>query len=111
MSTEDGSRGIHGRVTDLLPRYLGPNVEVYTCGPDRMMAAVAERCALQAVACEVSLEAPMACGFGICLGCAVPTPGGGYLYACAEGPCIDAQRIDWNRSRDLSSTVSKGGGK
>lgn len=111
FSTEDGSRGILGRVTELLPRYLSANAEVYTCGPDRMMAAVAEKCAIHKVPCEVSLEAPMACGFGICLGCAIPTTDGGYLYACAEGPCVDATRVDWNRSRDLSSTVSKGGVK
>lgn len=111
FSTEDGSRGILGRVTDLLPRYMTSDAEVFTCGPDRMMAAIAEKCAQQKISCEVSLEAPMACGFGICLGCAIPTSGGGYLYACAEGPCIDAQRIDWNRSQDHSSTVSKGGVK
>jgi dihydroorotate dehydrogenase electron transfer subunit len=111
FSTEDGSRGIAGRVTDLLPRHLHASSEVYTCGPDRMMAAVAERCQAQQIACEVSLESPMACGFGICLGCAIPTPGGDYLYACVEGPCIDANRIDWNRSQHLSTTVSKGGVK
>jgi dihydroorotate dehydrogenase electron transfer subunit len=111
FSTEDGSRGIHGRVTDLLPRYLNRDVEVYTCGPDRMMASVAEKCASLNVPCEVSLEAPMACGFGICLGCAVPTKGGGYLYACAEGPCVDAQRVDWDRSQDLSTKVAKDGAK
>lgn len=111
FSTEDGSRGLRGRVTELLPRHLLVNTEVYTCGPDRMMAAVAERCAAQQIACEVSLEAPMACGFGVCLGCAIPTPGGGYLYACTEGPCIDAQRIDWTRSQHPNPSVSKGGAK
>lgn len=111
FSTEDGTRGICGRVTDLLPRQLNANTEVFTCGPDRMMAAVAEKCLAQHIPCEVSLESPMACGFGICLGCAVPTPGEGYLYACVEGPCIDATRIDWERNQHLSSTVSKGGVK
>lgn len=109
FSTEDGSRGLCGRVTDLLPRHLETNVEVFTCGPNAMMAAVAAKCAAKNIACEVSLEAPMACGFGICLGCAIPTPGGGYLYACAEGPCIDARRVDWQRSQGLLASVSKGG--
>jgi dihydroorotate dehydrogenase electron transfer subunit len=111
FSTEDGSRGIQGRVTDLFPRHLGPNTEVYTCGPNAMMAAVAEKCAARGVDCEVSLEAPMACGFGICLGCAIPTPGGNYLYACSEGPCVDARRIDWERLQGLLATASKGGAK
>jgi dihydroorotate dehydrogenase electron transfer subunit len=76
-----------------------------------MMAAVAKKCAAAKVPCEVSLEAPMACGFGICLGCAIPTQGGGYLYACSEGPCVNAERIDWERSGGLAATVSKGGVK
>lgn len=111
FSTEDGSRGLQGRVTELLARHLSSAAEVYTCGPDRMMAAVAEKCSVQRVACEVSLEAPMACGFGVCLGCAVPTVGGGYLYACAEGPCVNAERIDWGRNEHAAKTASKGGVK
>jgi len=111
IATEDGSRGLPGRVTDLLTKWLSSNVEVFTCGPDRMMAAVAQKCALAKIPCEVSLEAPMACGFGICLGCAIPTAGGGYLYACSEGPCLDAERIDWDRSAGLLATASKGGVK
>jgi dihydroorotate dehydrogenase electron transfer subunit len=62
-----------------------------------MMAAVAEMCSGAKVGCEASLETPMACGYGVCLGCPVPKRGGGYLYACTDGPCIDADRIDWQR--------------
>ena len=72
-------------------------VTVYTCGPDAMMAAVARICAAAKVPCEVSLETPMACGYGVCLGCPVPKQGGGFLYACTEGPCVDAARIAWSR--------------
>ncbi len=98
LATEDGSLGRRGRVTDLLPQFLDDSSEVYTCGPDRMMAAVAARCAQTGVPCEVSLEAPMACGYGVCLGCAVPAASGGYIYACVEGPCIEASKIDWERT-------------
>jgi dihydroorotate dehydrogenase electron transfer subunit len=98
VATEDGSRGTRGRVTDLLDGLLDPDCEVFTCGPDRMMARVAEICGTKGVPCEVSLETPMACGYGVCLGCALPAVGGDYLYACVEGPCIDAARIDWARS-------------
>lgn len=94
-TTEDGSRGTRGRVTDVLGELVGPDVEVFTCGPDRMMAAVARLCAAHDVPCEVSLEAPMACGYGVCLGCAVPTTDGGFLYACTQGPCVDAKRVDF----------------
>jgi dihydroorotate dehydrogenase electron transfer subunit len=98
FTTEDGSRGHKGRVTDILGGLLAPRTEVFTCGPDRMMAAVAALCAARDVACEVSLETPMACGYGVCLGCPVPTSEGGYIYACTEGPCIDARRIAWHEA-------------
>ena len=96
VATEDGSRGTRGRVTDLLERMLEADMQVYTCGPDRMMAKVAEICAARGIPCEASLETPMACGYGVCLGCPVPLTGGGYLYACTEGPCVDARRVDWS---------------
>jgi dihydroorotate dehydrogenase electron transfer subunit len=98
ITTEDGSRGVRGRVTDVLGDVLGPDREVFTCGPDRMMAKVAELCAKRDVPCDVSLETPMACGYGVCLGCPVPTAESGYLYACVEGPCVDARRVDWSRA-------------
>jgi dihydroorotate dehydrogenase electron transfer subunit len=98
VTTEDGSRGTRGRVTDVLGELLGPDKEVFTCGPDRMMAKVAELCAARDVPCEVSLETPMACGYGVCLGCPVPTVDGGYLYACTQGPCVSARRVDWSRA-------------
>lgn len=98
VTTEDGSRGTKGRVTDLFAELLGPDKDVFTCGPDRMMARVAEMCAARDVPCEASLETPMACGYGVCLGCPVPTVEGGYIYACTQGPCVDARRVDWSRA-------------
>jgi len=101
VSTEDGSRGTAGRVTVLLQQVLaelgasGQKAKVYTCGPDAMMAAVVKLCEAHDVACEVSLETPMACGYGVCLGCPVKRTAGGYLYACMDGPCIDAAAIAW----------------
>jgi dihydroorotate dehydrogenase electron transfer subunit len=99
LLTEDGSRGTAGRVTALLTptlRELGGRAKVYTCGPDRMMAAVAGICDSLGVPCEASLETPMACGYGVCLGCPVRKTSGGYLYACTEGPCVDAKMIAWD---------------
>ncbi len=116
VATEDGSRGVAGRVTVLLERALddlaaeGQAAKIYTCGPEAMMAAVAAIAAVRGVPCEVSLETPMACGYGVCLGCPVPRAArpagdaealvpGGYLYACTEGPCVDAAAIDWSGGR------------
>lgn len=104
IATEDGSRGTPGRVTVLLDEALrehaaeGVPIKVYTCGPEAMMAAVARLCAAHDVPCEVSLETPMACGYGVCLGCPVPRSSEGFLYACTEGPCIDAAAIAWKGS-------------
>lgn len=100
--TEDGSRGETGRVTVGLERALDRldrRAKVYTCGPDRMMAAVAAICERLDVPCEASLETPMGCGYGVCLGCPVERTSGGYMYACVEGPCIDARTIAWEKGR------------
>lgn len=97
ITTEDGTRGTRGRVTAVLNELIDDATEIYTCGPDRMMAAVAAVAAERGVPCEASLETPMACGYGVCLGCPVPTVDGGYAYACVQGPCIDAGRVDWSR--------------
>ncbi len=103
LATEDGSRGTKGRVTELLEPAVAAhsgNVKVYACGPEPMMAAAAAICSRLGVPCEVSLETRMACGYGVCLGCAVQRSSGGYLYACVEGPCVDAQEVRWDRSKD-----------
>ncbi len=106
FATEDGSRGTRGRVTDVLEQVLTNDSEVFTCGPEPMMARVAKIAAGRDVPCAASLEAPMACGYGVCLGCPVPTVDGGYLYACTDGPCVDARRIDWDRAQASSNTTS-----
>jgi dihydroorotate dehydrogenase electron transfer subunit len=109
VTTEDGSRGTKGRITDVLAELLGPDKDVFTCGPDRMMARVAEMCAARDVPCEASLETPMACGYGVCLGCPVPTTEGGYIYACTQGPCVDARRVDWSRADHAPRKLAQAG--
>lgn len=105
VATEDGSHGARGRVTVLVEQALdelaaqGRMAKVYACGPNAMMAAVAALCEARGAACEVSLETPMACGYGVCLGCPVARRAGGFFYACTEGPCVDALAIDWSRAR------------
>ncbi len=98
-ATDDGSHGMAGLATDLLEQALahltGKGRAVLACGPLPMLKAVAALCAERGVACQVSLEAPMACGMGACLGCVVPAAGGGYLRVCQEGPVLDAARVDW----------------
>jgi dihydroorotate dehydrogenase electron transfer subunit len=97
VATEDGSRGEQGLVTDLLERELsaGGVERVYACGPTPMMARAAEIAREREVPCTVSLENPMACGFGVCLGCAAPLRTGGFALVCRDGPVFDAARVDW----------------
>ncbi len=93
VATEDGSRGLKGLVTGLLePRLAaGEPLEVYTCGPEPMMAAVVRLC--RGVKVQASLEARMACGVGVCRGCAVKKAQGGYLEVCADGPVRDGHEL------------------
>jgi dihydroorotate dehydrogenase electron transfer subunit len=95
IATDDGSVGHHGFVTDLLLVELehDPQAEVYACGPPPMLEAVRALCERLGVACQLALEAGMACGFGACFGCVVPRRGGGYLRVCVEGPGVDGAEL------------------
>jgi dihydroorotate dehydrogenase electron transfer subunit len=102
VSTDDGSRGHHGLVTDLLRQVLAENelpARIVCCGPERMMEATAHVAAEAGIECEVSLETPMACGIGICFTCvAMIRDDAGesdYKRTCVEGPVFDAAKVVW----------------
>jgi dihydroorotate dehydrogenase electron transfer subunit len=87
-ATDDGSRGFHGTAVA-----AAPDVDlVLACGPNRMLAAAAERWP----DAQVAVETYMGCGTGVCLGCAVPLARGGYDRACKEGPVYRAADIKWS---------------
>ena len=104
VTTEDGSMGQKGRVTDVLPdaiRRIGAEV-VYACGPNPMLRAMAEYCLSQRIPCQVAVEEMMACGLGVCWTCAVPViavDGRGWwnVRACVEGPVFNGARVWWDR--------------
>ncbi len=98
VATEDGSRGTHGLVTEVLEARLaaGPAATVYSCGPTPMMERCAGIAEQHGARCIVSLENTMACGFGVCLGCAAPHRRGGYALVCREGPVFDAADVVWS---------------
>jgi dihydroorotate dehydrogenase electron transfer subunit len=111
-ATDDGSRGYRGLVVDLITSALSGDVDaVYACGPNPMLAATAPlvlpRTSGDASArvCEASLEAPMGCGFGTCLGCALPVRRGGdgiaWALCCREGPVMPMDAVDWDGLRAL----------
>lgn len=86
-ATDDGSLGFHGTAVQ-----ASPDADlVLACGPNRMLAAVAERWP----DAQVAVETYMGCGTGVCLGCAVPLKNGGYDRACKEGPVYRAADVDW----------------
>lgn len=101
-ATDDGSFGHHGWITDLVNELLTkqggdrPN-EVFCCGPEPMMKAVATLCEQQQVDCWLSLETPMACGFGACFSCVAKvktSDGWDYRRTCVEGPIFRAECLD-----------------
>jgi dihydroorotate dehydrogenase electron transfer subunit len=95
VATDDGSRGHRGLVTELLAAELGcdARAEVYACGPPPMLEAVRALCAEHDVPAQLAMESGMACGFGACFGCVVPTTEG-YLRLCVDGPVLDAAVLE-----------------
>ncbi len=95
VATDDGSAGHYGLVTDLLAAELArdPRAEVYACGPPAMLEAVRILCARRDIPAQLALESGMACGFGACFGCVVPTRHG-YVRVCVDGPVLRASELD-----------------
>ncbi len=96
IATDDGSVGKHALVTELLreeldlrPPTSGLRPTVYSCGPPPMLEAVRALASERGVAAQLALESGMACGFGACFGCVVPTKDG-YVRLCVDGPVLDA---------------------
>lgn len=99
LATDDGTRGIKGRVTDLLGAFLVSRdikrkTMIYACGPKPMLLAVSELAAFKDVDAEVSLEEFMGCGLGACLGCVIRTTSG-YQRICHDGPVFNAKDVVW----------------
>lgn len=102
FTTEDGSTGVKGRVTDVIDRVMdtGQIGVIYACGPMLMLAAVARIAARRKVPIQVGVEEAMACGVGVCWTCVIP-----YwshrevrnIRACVEGPCLSGTRVLWDQ--------------
>jgi dihydroorotate dehydrogenase electron transfer subunit len=103
-ATVDGSYGERGFVTVPLEKYLelhrGDPMIIYACGPDAMLHRVSQIADQNALPAELSLESPMACGFGICVGCAVAVKADcpeGFVYkkVCTDGPVFRSDQLHW----------------
>jgi dihydroorotate dehydrogenase electron transfer subunit len=100
LASNDGSLGHHGFVTDLLAAHPAPQ-HLFGCGPEPMLAALAEQAHRRGIPCHLSLETPMACGVGICFSCVTPvktTDGWDYKRVCVDGPVFDAEKLHWHQS-------------
>ncbi|WP_029917728.1 dihydroorotate dehydrogenase electron transfer subunit [Pelobacter seleniigenes] len=108
VSTEDGSLGERGLVTQVLESKLagaGKN-SVFACGPMPMIKAVQKICQQYETSLQVSLEALMACGVGACLGCVVKGAGHSeetpsYLCTCKTGPVFKSAQLDWSEDAEV----------
>jgi dihydroorotate dehydrogenase electron transfer subunit len=108
ISTDDGSRGFRGHVGQALSAYAaaqrvpGDQLVLYTCGPERMMAFVADFAAKTGAQCYACVERSMACATGMCQSCVVPirdladAQGWRYKLCCTDGPVFDSCEVIWD---------------
>jgi dihydroorotate dehydrogenase electron transfer subunit len=101
ITTEDGSLGTTGRVTDVLGEIMerhGTDV-VYACGPMGMLAAVADIASRYGAYSQCAVEESMACGVGVCMTCVLPVIGDDgvtrMVRSCVEGPVFRGDRVRW----------------
>jgi len=104
LSTEDGTRGDHGRISEPLKRALDSapkdaRITIYACGPTPMMRAVAKLGEAAGHPVFVSLEPTMGCGMGGCYSCVIPVQKGSqrvFVRACLEGPVFESRAVAWD---------------
>jgi dihydroorotate dehydrogenase electron transfer subunit len=101
VTTDDGSAGEHGLVTDVLPaaiKRIDAEI-VYACGPMPMLRAVGDVAREHAIRAQVAVEEAMACGIGVCMTCVLPVRGDDgrsrFVRSCVDGPVFDADRVRW----------------
>jgi len=96
-ATDDGSKGHHGKVTEVLIKLLRKHqgsIQIAACGPRGMLAEVARLAHDFNVSAQVSLEETLACGIGVCNGCVIKVQGQ-YRRVCHDGPVFFAQDVEW----------------
>jgi len=111
LTTDDGSAGDKGRVSDVLPSVLERTRSdvVYACGPMPMLRAVADIAAAQGIPSQVAVEESMACGIGVCMTCVLPVVGDDgvtrMVRSCVEGPVFRGDRLRWDAVFEGAGTV------
>ncbi len=101
VTTDDGSSGVTGRVTDVLPAVVaaGRTDIIYACGPMGMLASVADFASAHKIFSQCSVEESMACGIGVCMTCVLPVIGDDsvtrMVRSCVDGPIFRGDRVRW----------------
>lgn len=107
ITTEDGSAGTRGRVTDVLPALITKNNTeiIYSCGPMAMLEAVEKVSQQHNAMHQCAVEESMACGIGICMTCVLPVRDDKgvikMMRSCIDGPVMDGERVIWGSSRQI----------
>lgn len=107
MTTEDGSTGIKGKVTDALPALIEKYSTdiIYSCGPMSMLAAIDEIAQKFGLVHQCAVEESMACGIGVCMTCVLPIKGDDgvtrMLRTCIDGPVVDGAMVSWDSKRKI----------
>jgi len=113
VTTDDGSLGTRGLVTDVLPEVLerGGTGVVYACGPMAMLRAVTDVATAYGAVTQVAVEESMACGIGVCMTCVLPVVGADgrtrMVRSCVEGPVFRGDRVRWDAWQDGVGTVPR----
>ncbi len=105
LTTDDGSAGIHGQITESIPRLIREfNTEViYSCGPMKMLESINKIATDFDIVHQCSVEESMACGIGVCMTCVVPVRIDNevkMLRTCIDGPVMDGAQIIWNAENE-----------
>jgi dihydroorotate dehydrogenase electron transfer subunit len=107
LTTEDGSAGITGRVTDVMPGLIQKNSVdiIYSCGPMAMLEAVDAIAQGAGIMHQCAVEESMACGIGVCMTCVIPLRDDAGVIrmqrTCIEGPVVDGSKVIWGNSRSI----------
>jgi len=107
LTTDDGSAGIQGQITDVLPKLIEENeIEiVYSCGPMGMLQAITAVTDRYQIIHQCAVEEAMACGIGVCMTCVLPVTGEDgvtrMLRSCIDGPVMDGSRVVWDSKRKI----------
>jgi dihydroorotate dehydrogenase electron transfer subunit len=106
VTTDDGSAGTKGWVSDVLPEVIRRSgaAVVYGCGPMGMLKSITDVAAAEGAVAQVAVEESMACGVGVCMTCVMPVTGNDgatrMVRSCVEGPVFRGDRVRWDAFAD-----------